>query len=589
MVLTPRADAFRPQVGETAAADLAWIRDALSLDVCRPGDRLADLGLTSIRAAGLSAALVAGGHPVSVREVLRCATVADLCALATSKRAAAQVAPAAVGGERALATAPFPFTLTQRFWQAAGCLTHYNVCGCWRFDLDAPPGAPGALDLTVMERAIALAWRTTPELRLRIHWGEAGLRQRYADASAAPMIERLRPGAADPVARVHEAQLHQADLQHEFRFDEAEPLVRFVAAMPVEQGKGWFFVLAHHYLADGFGFRNLLNRLSAAYRAVGSEEEGGMPAPAHTGRDWALRMERYVTEEAHAELPIWSALPWRDIAPLTTDADVRGARLAPPPDLFDEEKAARLHAIRGTASGPSEPGLYRSQALAVARLDAKATILLLERRWPDRRIIDFDLVTAAVAEALAPRARGAVLWVDGVSSGRTGVFDEIDAAGCIGYTAELCPQAVPFRPVGSVAGTLAAAAAARAALPRGGVGFRALKAAAAREGAGHALAAAHGWPDPEVGINYRAPLQYGLTRGLLNLEPVSHWLGEEMDERGVPYLLWYRISFSRDELDIALRYSPVHFDHASGVSIVTATRDALARMIRQLAGTGAKP
>jgi hypothetical protein len=539
---------------------------------------LLDQGINSLQAVGASMLARDQGIGFRPEQIHTHPRIIDLAEVITDRRTGTNARKAGAKKE-GRAYPPHPFTPTQRSWQEGGFLRHYNVYNAWRF-------TGGQLDPDILKTAVQQLCSSQDELRLRIYEKDGVLVQQVVEDAPDGALEiiDLRSEPADQ--RAARACVLASQMQCGFDFRRDQPLYRFIAFVMDEDGGGWFFILLHHYMVDGFGFGVLLRKLSETYLAVAANKT----AP-HTevgsgmARLWCERMQKYAKEEAPQELDFWQSLPWgrfrdgleSEFSPTFTED--------PCPNRFNEADAQEL---AGYQSGKPLPlarlrEVFESQATVVDYLDAKMTAQFLGHNWSALQCNDFDVFALAASHAMARFASHDMLWLDMLGAARSGVFDDLDVSSTVGYISELTPFLVDLQDGADWQAAAQRLHRQRTGMPRQGVGLRAMK---HLNPAPDIQAAMAGMPLPQAGINYHASLQYTVPHRLLDLPAVNAWLGATMDERGIAYRFWFRVSYTGGRLQIVMRYDPKAYSVDTAMQVVADTRRILVEILYALKITG---
>lgn len=460
-------------------------------------------------------------------------------------------------------------TPTQRDWQQAGFNEHYNIYGGWAYD-------EGQIDRERLGQAVKRLVDDEEELRLRIARKDGTLEFSSVRPDLGPYLESLDFSAL-PLDQAHQKAIDLCrGLQRAFRFDGVSPLCRFIDFRLDTRGGGWIFIIVHHFTVDGFGWGNLLRKLSHLYTNLDSGGSNDPYGGSGMGRIWSEAIADYGAKSAKEELKYWQALPWEDLN-LDLDGSQFSSSLTPPQLLFNDEDAERLHQYElGTPVDENAlVAIFDSQATILRYLEPEASRMLLKQVWrhdPSCDFDDFDVFAAAAAKALGPYCRGDHLWLDMLAATRSGIFPDLDASGSVGYISELTPFVAPNAPEMGLLETTRAIATFRRAQPRSGIGLRALKAHMKEP---EAAAVVDAMKCPNAGINYHASLLYSFSGTMLDLKDVPDWLGPTLDERGIRYRFWYRVSFADGQLQMVLRYDPTRYTVQDGLAVADATLDNL--------------
>jgi len=463
----------------------------------------------------------------------------------------------------------FPMTPTQRDWQQSGFIEHYNIYGGWTY-------CQNTFCRELFAKAVQQLVENQDELRLRISKCEDELEFNCEPPSDEPYLEVIDLSYLSIGEAKTKAVNMCHKLQRDFRFDGKSSLCRFIDFQFDQEGNGWIFIIVHHYTIDGFGWGNLLRKISHLYSSIQDGlEANDIYGGSGASRYWSEALKKYGTGNFE-ELSYWKSLPWNSFNRELRDS-LHSETVSIPVGVFNDKDAAKLHGI-GACANTSDPAvidIFESQATVITYLDPSPSKLLLEQAWSsnsDAKFDDFDLFSAAVSHALTPYCTSSHLWIDMLAAARSGVFEDIDASGSLGYFSELTPFASPVLQNQSVLETACAIASFREDQPKYGVGFRALKTYAKDPKVQSMLSKMR---RPQVGINYHASLLYAFSGTMLDLPKVTEWLGPTMDENGIRYRFWYRVSFVDNCLEIVLRYDPTRYTVEDGIAGANGTTKIL--------------
>ncbi|MDH2356891.1 amino acid adenylation domain-containing protein [Bradyrhizobium sp. SSUT112] len=422
---------------------------------------------------------------------------------------------------------------------------HFNIG-----DLFFLPGA--ILNIRSLERSLAHVMDRHEGLRLRIARTDDGLRLTIGPSVTERLVEEIDlVGMADPQQRKAVESI-SARRQHMFRFDGQTPLVNVTVFRTSESGDYYLLVLMHHFVADGIGYRLFLEALDAAY-APASGHAVSDPENIQMLSAWLKRLEHYANSEAPAELSYWERIDYHQFN-LHAGATLLGGA------SFSKVTARELHYARleGRMDEANCRSLWEDQGKYHLEIDEEATADLLNISARLAHCQDFDVFLAAISGAFGRVFGNYSLWIDSLTSTRGRLFDDLDPSQIIGHISELVP--LPL----SLTGTEPRHDRARSiyrqrnALPRSGIGFRAMK-FLNRDPA--VRSRIDRLPLPRIGVNYRAGLQRHFPRRFLGKEPSPLWIGEDMDEGAVIHLFWFDVGYQAGHLQIETRYDPTQVSY----------------------------
>lgn len=537
------------------------------------GGNLFEFGCTSMLCLKATLTAIDAGLPVTVFDVYRHRTI-DGIARAAAARAlrggeeaaadpAPDPAPDPAGDTPAPTLTPTARFLVERDHGRAGFGEHYNISILWAVE-------PGQVDERLLREAVKTLIDRNPALRGRLHRSAVGLEKTFADGAAPDdTLETIDLSPLPREAQPGEVERLCAQAQHAFRFGEDRPLIRFVL-FRLSDGRARLLVTAHHLLLDGVAFALMFKELGRLYRGLSQRVATRSLVAATEPSAWPRRLHRYANREAVAELPYWRAIPWdryRSVALLPAG----DAPEAPGPGAtFAEETARALHhALQARdAAGPPE-ALERDQAIIRLRLDDRASDAFLSMPGDQ----GYDVALLAIHRAVRETTTLEELWIDSFQSCRGRVFDDVDHSRTLGYVNEICPLLLAMVPDGSPRDQIAAVRAQREAMPRLGLGLRALKYFCDDEEVRREAAA---WPFPRIGLNYIVTLRRSHPETFLDLARAPEWFGVEIDESRTPYLMCFILSCEKGGVVLDTRYDPTAAGHA-------AVRRAASRVVAEIA------
>ncbi|QND61728.1 amino acid adenylation domain-containing protein (plasmid) [Mesorhizobium huakuii] len=490
-------------------------------------------------------------------------TVGQLYRTSTIRELAKEIASATTISAYEAPDGPLRVTPAVSSWNSlVGLGEHYNLG-----DLFFLPA--GLLNLSILEGALAHVIGRHEGLKLRIVQTESGLSQAIGSVPN-PLVEEIDLVGMATAKQLTVIEGACAERQTRFRFDGQTPLVRLSAFRTSESGNYYLLVLMHHFVADGTGYRLFLNALETAYNTLAV---GGTIADPETTplSQWLERLGHYADSEAPTELEYWEGVRYDLLDMHVSDAGSGTAE-------FLDETARRLHYARleGLVNEEYCSQLWEDQAKYCVTIGEKATARLLNVSATSAQCEDFDIFLAAVSGAFGRAFGNYSLWIDSLTSTRGELFDDIDPSQIIGYVGELVPLPLYLTGKESRPDRARSIYRQRNALPRRGIGFRAMKFLnrdpAVRKRIDHL-------PLPRIGLNYRARLQRHYPRRLLARDPHSLWIGEDMEQSAMNYLFWFRVGYEAGELQIEVRYDPRQVGYGTTRNLCTILRQELLQII----------
>ncbi|MCP3380449.1 amino acid adenylation domain-containing protein [Bradyrhizobium sp. CCGUVB4N] len=450
--------------------------------------------------------------------------------------------------------------------RVAGFDEHFNIG-----DLFFLPA--GILNVRTLERALSHVMDRHDGLRLHIARTVEGLRLTIGPSVAERLVEEIDLVGMDVLQQRKIIESMSARRQRMFRFDGQRPLVHATAFRTAESGDYYLLVLMHHFVADGIGYRLFLEALDATYNALASGHIETAAENIQMLSPWWKRLEHYANSEAPAELTCWEGIDYHQFNFHVCDASSGGASAS-------KVTARELHYAR-LAHRMDEancPPLWEDQAKYDLEIDKEATgdLFNIAARWAHCQ--DVDVFLAAISGAFGRVCGNYSLWIDNLTSIRGRVFDDLESSQIIGNISELVP--LPLRLTGTERRSDRARSIYRQrnALPRRGIGFRAVK-FLNRDPA--VRSRVDRLPLPRIGLNYRAGVQRHFPRRLLAKEPSPLWIGEDMDEASVGHLFWFDVGYQAGQLLIEARYDSSQVRYESTRNLCTTLQQELLETISE--------
>jgi natural product biosynthesis luciferase-like monooxygenase protein/amino acid adenylation domain-containing protein/non-ribosomal peptide synthase protein (TIGR01720 family) len=435
--------------------------DVLRLDEVGVHENFFEVGGDSILSLRVIARARERGIALTPRQMFQHQTVAE-------QVAAAGTAPLAAA-EQGIVSGPVPLTPVQR-WFVEQDLPNRN-----HFNLSTLFATPAPLDPDLVERALRAVVLHHDALRLRLRLGSDGWMQDIAAPDDEPI---LCAGTPDEL---------QASLDLE-----RGPLLR-AAQLEAIDGTGRLLLAIHHMAVDPVSLRILFDDLARALTQLQRGEPLRLPEKTTSFKTWSERLTSFaLTDELARELPFWEAQHADRVAGLPIDLGSGGNR---------EASTGRLT----TQLGEAETRALLAEVHSVSRTQVA------------------ELLLTSLARVLGRWAGGPALLIDLEGHGREPIQDDLDLSRTVGWFTAQHPVRLDIPP-GSAVEALAAVAARLREVPRGGVGYGALRYLSPH---GERLAAI---PAPEVSFNYLGQFDFGSRAGLLRVTDGER--GAERSPRG---------------------------------------------------------
>ncbi|MFK4581420.1 amino acid adenylation domain-containing protein [Bradyrhizobium ottawaense] len=448
---------------------------------------------------------------------------------------------------------------------------HFNIG-----DLFFLPGV--VLNITLLERALTQVMDRHEGLRLRIARIDDGLCLTIKPSVAQRLVEEIDLVGMTGLQQREAIEGISARRQHTFRFDGQTSLVHVTAFRTSERGDYYLLVLMHHFVADGIGYRLFLEALDAAYNALASGHAVRGPESIQTLSGWLKRLEHYANSEAPTELKYWESIDYDQFDLHVSDTSSGGAS-------FSEVSARELYYARleGRMDEANCQALWEDQAKYHFEIDRIATADLLNIAARSADCQDFDVFLAAISGSFGRVFGNYSLWIDSLISTRGRLFDDLDPSQIIGVVSEIVPLPLILARSELRADRARSIYRQRNAMPRSGIGFRAMK-FLNRDPA--VRSRIDRLPLPKIGLNYRAGLQRHFPRRLLTKAPSPLWIGQNVDEAAVKYLFWFRVGYRDGRLQIETRYNPTQVGYEVTRNLCTVLQQELLQTINEFGKAG---
>ncbi|MGY3499537.1 MULTISPECIES: amino acid adenylation domain-containing protein [unclassified Bradyrhizobium] len=428
----------------------------------------------------------------------------------------------------------------------------------------------GILNIQILDRALAHVIEKHESLRLRVARTQDGLRLGIGTCPTERIVEEINLVQMTGPDQRRTIEIVSAKRQHMFRFDGHTPLVHVAAFRTSESGDYYLLVLMHHFVADGMGYRLFLEALEGAYNALAAGHDMNGPETVQRLSSWLKRLENYADSEAPNELKYWEDIDYDQFNLRVSDASSRGTSV-------DEATSRELHNANLTGRREDVNGRSRvDRAKYHLEIDAEATAGLLSIVARSAHCQDFDVFLAALSGACGALFGNYSLWIDSLSSTRGRLFDDFDPSQVIGLISELVP--LPLKVTGRETRSDRARLIYRQrnALPRGGIGFRALKFLNRDPALRCRL---DRLPLPRIGVNYRAGLQRHFARRFLDTDPSPLCIGEHMHQAAAIHLFWFEVGYQSGRLQIDTTYDPSMVDYDATRRLCTVLQQELMQTI----------
>ncbi|WGD51172.1 amino acid adenylation domain-containing protein [Bradyrhizobium sp. CB1650] len=495
------------------------------------------------------------GLNLTVNQLYRTPTIRELAA------GEAEAAPHNV----ASADGFLPVPPVISFWNSLlGFDEHFNIG-----DLFFLRG--GILNIKILDRALAHVIERHEGLRLRVARTQDGLRLGIGPCPAEHIVEEIDLVRMTGPDQRRTIESVSARCQHMFRFDGHTPLVHVAAFRTSESGDYYLLMLMHHFVADGMGYRLFLEALEGAYHALAASHDVNDPETVQRLSPWLKRLEHYANSEAPDELKHWEDIDYDQVNLRVSDASSRGTSVA-------EGSERELH--DASAGGRREDANGRSlrvdQAKYHLEINGEATAGLLTIGAKSAHCQDFDVFLAALSGAFGAVFGNYSLWIDSLTSTRGQLFDDFDSSQIIGLISELAPLSLNVTGRESRSDRARLIYRQRNALPRGGIGFRALKYLNRDPAVRRRL---DRLPLPRIGVNYRARLQRHFPRRFLDTDPYPLWIGEHMHQAAAIHVFWFDVGYQSGNLQIDTTYDPSVVDYEVTRHLCTVLQQELLQTI----------
>ncbi len=493
------------------------------------------LGGDSILGIQIVSAARRAGLALTPRHLFEHQTVAELAA------AAEDLPVQAVTAEQGAVVGETPLTPVQHwlFDTLTGDPSAFTQAVCFHLAADPDESLLRAALAAVLEQHDALRLRFTP-------LGDGRWRQRGAAPGGAPHLEthELPEGSA----RELDSRLRELADRLASGFDLATgPLLRAAVCRPGGDRRPVLLLAAHHLVVDAVSWRVILEDLDAAYQALRAGSAVDLGPKTTSFRAWATRLAGHTAAGGFDdELAHWQGL--NGCAELPTD--LTGGNTAQHEETLtaglDEELTRRLlHDV---------PEVYRTRVNDVL-LCALGRVLA---RWTGQ-----DRV-AVVLEG----------------HGREELFDDVDLSRTVGWFTTMFPVALTIPPEADTGAVLKSVKESLRAVPRGGVGYGALRHL-------HPTAGARLPEPPRIAFNYLGQQDWSAAPGGL-LHTQYGTLAGGMDRAGErPHLIDVLGQVRGKRLEFTWSYSREVHRRETVARLAAEMADELREIVRHCAAPGA--
>ncbi len=447
------AEPEAPRTESEAALARIWSQ-VLGLPAVGVHDNFFELGGDSILSIQIVSRANEAGLRLTVKDLFRYQTVAELAAAATTAPAMdVERAPAA---GRARLTPIQEWFFEQRFTDAH----HFNQAVLLE--------STERLDPSTITGAVRQLVQHHEALRTRFTETASGWVQEIVEAHELTVAEidlAQVPAAEQDDALTMEAAKLQASLSL------TGPVMR---AALFDHGGGQprrLLLIVHHLAVDAVSWRILVEDLNRACAQIARGETVRLPHRTSSIDDWARRLEEAAQTPAfQAEARVWIEQPSMPGAALPTD-----------------------HAV---VPGANTAGSLAHVSVALSVDETQA--LLQEAPKAYRTQIN-DLLLTALAQTLTGWTGQSAVWIDLEGHGREALFDDVDLSRTVGWFTSVFPVCLDVPATGGAVAALKRVKERLRAVPRHGVGYGVLRYMSGDPDIRAALATAR---TPEISFNY---------------------------------------------------------------------------------------
>ncbi len=396
-----------PYVAPVTQAEIAlaaiW-NDVLGMNGVGVHDNFFELGGDSIIALQIvSRALKAGFH-LSLKQLFRHPTIAELAPLAQVAAAMRATDPAGAGS----ATGRLPLTPMQRWFFDLRWLepSHFNQAVLLEVSAD--------LDSHLLSQAVQQVFAHHDALGLRVVRSDDGWEQSVdVERTTEMVIVESQPGATSAASFIGRCE----EIQRSLDISNG-PLARVALFEADEHLTGRLLVVIHHFAVDGVSWRILLEDLMTAYGQLRQDERVALPPSTLSFREWAHRLQAWSDSPAvKADVEYW----------------VRSSACG------DEAAPAFQPDVAAGASGHDAGNTVRTEDHVSIRLDESETTALLKHVPRAYNTQINDVLLTALALAFAQTTGQSGVRVDLEAHGRDDLFGDADVSRTVGWFTSMFP------------------------------------------------------------------------------------------------------------------------------------------------------
>lgn len=324
----------------------AW-KSVFKTDRIQVNDSFYALGGDSIMAIQLSAKLSERGLNISVGDILKHQTIADICQNVDWHSKARQYEQGIVRGEK-LPT-PIDYWFIELGWSHPG---HYVQAV--QMDLNAVP------DIERMEDALNLLIQHHDALRLNCR-----LDSKSFYYNEAHLGERLQIGVVD-LSQWEDKQAGLDEVSRELQgeFDLASELLLRAALVQIDFHTWKLMLCAHHLIVDGVSWRILLDDLFHIYRSLEQNEQPILPPKTASLQEYGEWLHAYAAQTDFAEdIAYWNQVHNTDYS-IPTDMETKDWRFK------------HFRAVEGSLNLKQTAALKRIASRSISNVSVQDVLLM---------------------------------------------------------------------------------------------------------------------------------------------------------------------------------------------------------------------
>lgn len=496
---------------ETEKAIAAVWSELLGIEHIGGDDDFFSLGGSSIMSVRCIAESAKQGLQFTVTDLYDYPILKDLAHIIDKK---SLMAPAR-GQHKSLLATPSMLFVSERMASDY----HWNMFGLW--DASAI-----AIDTNVLAKSLDQLARDYPYLTTRIRKSGKGLAlQPFTNGMA---LEQQNLGTFESLEQC-EAELSAITTaaQQAFVLDGKSPLLRalwFNAEIDGTQ-KTWLFLIIHHYLIDGSGFRLLLDEVERYYEHQVSDihcapiyQDGGQL------NLWVSNVKQMLEESIDKQINYWDSQPWPQLLASATDDTPKGK----PSGSMQEKnhlgqaikqliKQQQYHSEELVSLCESNNELYQFA-------NPDLTKQLLELNYFVYGFDAYDLILYALTEEIGYGEDQKHLFIDCYDMHRGPTVGNVDLSKVLGMAVQFVPLPLSVNTQSDLLEKISHIHKQRHEIPNHGLGLRSAKTLLGEQ----CPSSLADIPWPKVNVNYRATLRASRTESLLDMDKSSLWTGESL-------------------------------------------------------------